>query len=92
MKTLHFGYPRCGVAQVSLTNIDFLFKMIHNLLNCLASGIGVAFLSYNGGIRLTATIDKKIVPSHEQADLLTKCINQEIQDLRGIVSLGENIV
>ncbi len=39
-------------------------------------------MSYNGGVRLSATIDKKIIPTQEHADLLSQCINEELMNLR----------
>ncbi len=48
----------------------------------LFSGVGVAFMSYNGGVRLSATIDKKIISTQEHADLLSQCINEELMNLR----------
>lgn len=58
----------------------------------ISLGLGVAFLSYNGGMRITASIDKKIIPTQQQADLLTECINQEIKNLRLSVLLQDSLV
>jgi hypothetical protein len=51
------------------------------ILKVSFAGLGVTFLSYNGGIRAAVTIDKSIIKSQHQADLLSQFINQEFKTL-----------
>jgi hypothetical protein len=56
------------------------------------SSLGVAFLSYNGGVRMTATIDKKIIPTSSNAELFAKCINQEVAELQRLFGSDADVV
>ncbi|OXA60822.1 uncharacterized protein LOC110844445 [Folsomia candida] len=57
-----------------------------------SSSAGVSFVSYNGGMRIAATLDKKIVPTQKQTELLSHCINQELRNLMDVALSGENVV
>lgn len=48
-----------------------------------SSSLGVAFLSYNGGVRITVTVDRRIVESCEDAGLLKGCIDEGMEEVMG---------
>ncbi len=59
-------------------------------MTCFFKGLGVMFLSYNGGVRVSLSVDKAIIDNAEELDELAHLIAQEFHNLRSLPSVDQH--
>lgn len=54
-----------------------------------SAGLGVMFLSYNGGVRVSLSVDKAVIDNAEELDELAHLIAQEFHNLRSLPAVDQ---